>query len=201
MIKNILFDFGNVLLDWDPRYLYNDYFKDPVKSDWFVRNVCNLEWNTEMDAGKPTAQAIAERIALFPEYEEPIRLYHTRWMETLRGEIPGMRDFVFEMNDRGYHTYGITNFAEDKFNLVRHTFPAFDALDGYVVSGEEKLVKPDHRLFQIVFDRFGIKPEETLFIDDNAANIAAGKELGMHCIRFENVEQLRAEIEPLLKEE
>lgn len=192
MPRNIVFDFGGVILDWNPRYFYDTYFGDPEKSEWFLTHICPYEWNVEMDGGKPVEQGIRERIALFPEWEKEIRLYFADWTRMVPREIPGMNAVVRDLKARGYHTYGLTNWSAETFRTIRHLFPTLALMEGIVVSGEEKLLKPDPRIFHLLRDRYGLDFSESLFIDDNPDNVRGSEAAGLPAVRFESAEQIRA---------
>jgi len=199
MIKNIIFDFGGVLTDWNPHYLYDDYFKNQEKSDWFVKNICNSEWNSELDCGKPFSTAIAERIAQFPEYEVPIRMYQIEWMKSMGGEIPGMCEFIKSLKENGFPViYGLTNWSAETFPVVRERYHIFQLIDHIVVSGVEKMMKPNPLLYKILLERYNLKAEECLFIDDNQINVDAAINVGMHSIRFEGLEKLKEDLKTLI---
>lgn len=200
MIRNIIFDFGGVLVDWDPHRLLDNYFCSREKADWFIANICTGEWNAEMDAGKPFAQGIAELSAKHPEWAHEIQLYFDRWIEMIGGEVPGMLQIVKELKAKGYKLYGLTNWSAETFCQVRHKFEVFDQLDGMLVSGEEKMLKPAPEFFQLLVDRFGINPAESLFIDDNQPNVDGAIAFGINAVRFENAETLRKQLITLLYE-
>ena len=187
----VIFDFGGVLVDWTPPYLYDPYFGSREKADWFLANICNSAWNVQMDGGKPFEEGIAERVGEYPEWEKEIRMYRSEWLKMMGGQIPGMQEVVEDLKAQGYRLYGLTNWAADTFALVRHTYPVFDLLDGIVVSGEEKVAKPDPRIFRILFERYRVNPSEAVFIDDNKPNIDAARALGLQTILFQSAEQLR----------
>ena len=189
MIKNIIFDFGRVLVDWIQHYLYDPYFGSKEKTDWFIQHICTIEWNNQTDVGKTFAQAIAEKTAEFPEWEKEIRMYGDQWIQMIGDPIPGMYEWILRLKQDGYSIYGLTNWSTETFPLVRHRFPVFDLLDGIVMSGEEKIAKPDHRIYHILLSRYQLSPHECVFIDDNAHNIAAAQALGIHGIQFFSAEQ------------
>lgn len=193
-VTTIIFDFGAVLVDWNPHRMLDKYFGSVEKADWFIKNVCTSEWNTEMDGGKPFAQGIAERSAIYPEYAADIQTYYDRWIEMIGGEIPGMREVVAELKAKGYKLYGLTNWSAETFCLVRNEFPVFGLLDGMLVSGEEHLLKPSPEIFQRLVDRFGLTPSECLFIDDNAANVEGSIAFGIPAVRFFGVDSLREDL-------
>ena len=193
-VTTIIFDFGAVLVDWNPHRMLDKYFGSIEKADWFIKNVCTSEWNTEMDGGKPFAQGIAERSAIYPEYAADIQAYYDRWIEMIGGEIPGMREVVAELKAKGYKLYGLTNWSAETFCLVRNEFPVFGLLDGLLVAGEEPLIKQSPEIFQRLVDRFGLTPSECLFIDDNAANVEGSIAFGIPAIRFFGVDSLREDL-------
>ena len=139
MIKNIIFDFGTVLLDWNPKRLFTPYFGDEAKCDWFLENVCNRAWNDQMDKGKPVAVGTEEKVAEFPEWEKEIRMYFDRWIEMIGDETPGMFELENELKAAGYGIYGLTNWNNETFCQVRGK-RVFQVLDGMIVSAEEKLL-------------------------------------------------------------
>ena len=199
MIRNIIFDFGGVLVDWNPHYLFDPWFGDDAKADWFLTEICPYSWNAQVDSGRTTAEITEERVALFPEWEKEIRMYYDRWINMVGDAIPGMEAFVCELKARGFGVYGLTNWSKELFPLVRDRFPVFKLMDGMVVSGEERIIKPDPELYRILLDRYGLKGEECVFIDDNPVNAAGGESLGIRGIVFQDKEQLRAELDRLLE--
>lgn len=187
----VIFDFGGVLVDWNPHYLYDPYFGSREKADWFLTHICNSAWNVQMDGGKPFEEGIAERVGEYPEWEKEIRMYRSEWLKMMGGQISGMQEVVEDLKANGYRLYGLTNWAADTFALVRHTYPVFDLLDGIVVSGEEKVAKPDPRIFRILLERYHITPSDAVFIDDNKPNTDAARALGLQTILFQSAEQIR----------
>ena len=199
MIKNIIFDFGGVLVDWNPHYLFDAYFNDEEKCNYFIENVCNTEWNAQMDKGKPFEVAVKERIAVFPEFEEAIRLYQSEWMKTMGEEIPGMYELIKSLKENGFPViYGLTNWSAETFPPVREKYEIFSLIDHIVCSGEEKLLKPDPKIYQTLLERYNLKAEESVFIDDNINNVKGAIDMGMKSIRFVNAEQLQKDLNELL---
>lgn len=193
-MKNIVFDFGGVLVDWNPRYLYDKYFGNEERSQWFLDNICLYSWNLQMDGGKPFAEGVSELQAEHPEWAEAIGIYHTRWIEMMGGEVEGTADVLRALKRAGYGIYGLTNWSAETFPLIRDTYPVFGEFDGIVVSGEEHLLKPDAAIYRCLLDRYGLQAEESIFIDDNAANVEAARGVGMKALRFENARQLADEL-------
>ena len=197
MIKNIVFDFGGVLVEWNPHYLYDGYFGSREKADWFLANICTMEWNVQMDGGKPFAQGIAELSAVHPQWSREIQMYFDRWMDMMGEEIPHMRELIQDLKRRGYRIFGLTNWSAETFCQVRHRYGIFDLLEGMTVSGEENVTKPDQAIYRRLLDRFSLVPGECLFIDDNAANVAGAIQAGMAAVRFTDPATLKEYLDTL----
>lgn len=189
-LKNIILDFGGVLIDWNPHYLLDDYFQSREKASWFIENICTQEWNGEMDKGKPFEQGIAELSAIHPEWAREIRLYYTGWIKMIGDEIPGMYQLECDLKAAGYKLYGLTNWSSETFCQVCHK-RIFTILDGMVVSAEEKLLKPDPAIYRTLLDRWHLLPEECLFVDDNLANVKGAQDVGIPAVHFTGAEDLR----------
>ncbi len=194
MTKNIIFDFGNVLVQWHPEVVYGEFFGDEAKAWWFLRHVVDMDFRQRIDAGESMEDCIREKQAQYPEYEQAVELYRSKWREMLTDEVPGMREVISELRARNYEIFGLTNWSMETFPEARAHFGILQMIDRYVVSGAEGLVKPDPRLFQVLLDRYGLKAEECTFVDDNPDNVAAAKGMGMQGILFINAETLRKEL-------
>lgn len=196
MTKNIIFDFGNVLVQWHPEMIYAEHFGgDEAKAWWFLRHVADNDWRLRIDAGEDADTCIRELKAKFPEHEEAIELYRSRWREMLTDEVPGMHALLDELlQNPDIEIFGLTNWSMETFPQARKEFPILQKIDRYVVSAAEGCVKPNPRLFQILLDRFNLKAEECTFVDDNPTNVAAAQKLGMNGIVFTNAENLRKEL-------
>lgn len=138
---NLIFDFGGVLIDWDPHHLYDPYFGDRARADWFLQNICTMEWNTQMDGGKPFAEGIAELSARFPEWSQEIAMFHSQWTKMVGGPIPGMLELVRELKAAGHRLYGLSNWSAETFPLICDDYPVLKLLDGMVVSGFESAAR------------------------------------------------------------
>lgn len=198
-MKNVIFDFGNVLVQWCPDRVYGEYFGNEARAWWFFRHVIDLDWRQRIDAGESQDKCIAELQAKHPEYAEAIALYRDRWREMLVGEVPGMRELIEELKIQRYEIYGLTNWSMETFPEAREHFGILQMIDRYVVSGAEGLVKPDPRLFQVLLDRYGLKAEECIFIDDNPDNVDAARQMGMEGIVFQGAEDLREKLRIKIK--
>lgn len=193
-MENIIFDFGNVLVRWEPEKIYAEHFGDEAKAWWFLRHVADNDWRLRIDAGESQDACIAEQQARYPEYRQALALYRDRWRDMLTGEMPGMRDIIVELRKKGREIYGLTNWSMETFPQAREHFPILQMIDRYVVSGAEHLVKPDPRLFQVLLDRYGLRAEECTFVDDNPVNVEAARRMGMRGIQFVGAEKLRKEL-------
>ena len=187
-----VFDVGNVLIRWDPRYLYRKLIPDEAAREDFLARVCPPEWNLEMDRGRSFAEGIAERLALFPEHAALIRAYDERWAETLSGAIEESVAILEELRAAAMPTYAITNFSREKFALTQQHFPFLARFDGIVVSAHERLLKPDPRIYARLCERYGLIPAHCIFIDDSLPNVEAARDLGMRGHHFQGAAALRA---------
>jgi len=190
----VVFDVGRVLVQWDLRCLYRKLFAEEEQVEWFVTHVVTEEWHFQHDHGRPLAEMVPERIAQFPEYAEEIRAYATRFNETVPGLVPGSQELVGELAARGCPLYAITNFGHEFWQGFRPVQPVFDHFRDIVVSGTEKIAKPDPRIFALAAARFGHAPEEMLFVDDNCANIEAAAALGWQVHHFADAAGLRRDL-------
>ena len=194
-IKNIVFDFGGVLIDWNPRYLYRSYFAgDEERMEWFLQNVCTYPWNIQMDGGKPFAEGVAELTALHPEWAEAIGVYHTRWAEMIGGELEGTASLIKRLKAAGYRVFGLTNWSMETYPLIRDNYEVFSLFEGVVVSGEEHLLKPDGKIYRCLLERYSLEAAESVFLDDNADNVAGAEAVGMEAVRFVDAQQAEAEL-------
>lgn len=194
MIKSVVFDFGGVLVDWNPHYLYDKYFASREKADWFLENICVYSWNIQMDGGKPFAEGVAELQALHPEWSEAIEIYHSRWIEMMNGQIEGTVALLHRLKAAGYGVYGLTNWSSETYPKIRDSYPVFKEFDGIVVSGEEHLLKPDAAIYRCLLDRYSLRAEESIFVDDNADNVVGAQAVGMKAVRFTSPEELEQQL-------
>jgi len=193
-ITTVVFDLGGVLIDWDPRHLYRQLFSDPQEMEVFLRDVVSPDWNAEQDSGRTWAEATAELTARHPDHEEMIRAYVERWQDMLAGPIHGTVDILREVRDQGIAIYALTNWSAETFPRARGMFPFLEWFRGIVVSGEERIKKPDPGIWRRLIERYRFDPSVAVYIDDVAENARVASELGFAAIRFESPEQLRAEL-------
>lgn len=200
MIRHIVFDFGNVLVHFNPNWLYERVFGDAAKSQWFNDHVVTQAWVRRLDAGEPIARCVAELQAQWPCYAEQIALYDTCYYEMVGDEMEGMRPLLERLKGEGFCLWGLTNWPP-KIYRVLQTRPIFSLLDGMVISSEEHLTKPDPRIFQCLFSRYGLNPSACVFTDDVPANVDAGVALGMRGIVFNNAAQFERDLRAVLERE
>ncbi|SRR5258706_3243209 len=194
-ITTIIFDLGNVLVDWNPMHVYKDYFDSEEKRNYFFENICTAEWNELQDEGRSIVEATQELVKKHPDWEQPIRDFYGRWTEMLKGPIPGTVEIFRQLKEGGkYKIYALTNWQAGLFDiaLVRYNFLHW--FDGRVVSGEEKLRKPFPAFYQRLLDRYNINPAEALFIDDSLRNVKGAEAIGIKSIHFMSPEQLKEEL-------
>ena len=193
VIRNIVFDFGGVLVDWNPEYLFKNVFKDRSELDHFLENICTPDWNEKQDAGRSLTEAIQTLQKRHPEYRDEIRLYYHEWTTMLGGPIE-QNVALLEPLKMNYRIFGLTNWSAETFPIAYDLFPFFGDFEGIVVSGEERLAKPDEQIYLLLLERYGLSGEECLFIDDNAWNIKAARALGFHTLHLKGNVRLKEEL-------
>lgn len=196
-IKHIVFDFGGVLIDWNPVYLYSKEFENESDMNYFLNNICTPEWNVQQDAGRTLAEATAILQKEHPEHSKMIGYYYGRWEEMLGGVIKDS-ERVLRMLKPKYPIYGLTNWSAETITIAYDKYDFFQILDGIVVSADEKLIKPDPKLYQVLLDRYNLKATESLFIDDNLKNIETARDMGFHTIHFTEHTDLEKEMKDRL---
>ena len=194
-IKAIIFDFGNVLLEWNPRFVYQRFFPDdPEGMERFLQEVNFMEWNLLQDKGRPFTEGVAVLSQEFPHYSHLIQAYHDHWIDSLGESLPGTVEILKELKQAGYRVYGLSNWSAETFPRAREKHDFFNLLDDFVISGEVGHVKPHPEIFQIMLDRIGRPANECLFIDDALANIEQAQKLGFATVHFQSPEQLRSRL-------
>ncbi|WP_417429695.1 HAD family hydrolase [Kiloniella sp.] len=184
MMKNVVFDFGGVLIDWNLRYLYQSEFSSIEEMERFLRNVFTFEANHRLDAGERFSSVIGELQGKFPEYKDALALLLTRWPDTLGDEITGTVETLEKLHVQQTPLYGLTNWSEETFPYAQKRFPFLQYFKGITVSGTVKLAKPDPRIYHRLLSDFSLKAEECVFIDDREDNIMVAKDLGFKAIHF-----------------
>ena len=197
MKKTVVFDLGGVLIDHDPRYLYRKLLPTENEVTAFLTDICHHDWNEKQDAGRSLAEATAERISKFPDHSELIEAYYGRWEEMLNGAIEGTVKIFEELRALGKPTYGLSNFSAETYVTARKHYDFLDWFEGIIVSGEDKLIKPDIRIYELLLERYGLNSEDLIFIDDRKDNIEAAQSLGITGIHYTSPEKLRQELNKL----
>lgn len=196
MIDTIVFDFGGVLVDWNPKYVYQDIFDTDEEINWFLANICTNEWNLEQDRGRPFAEGVSVLKNKFPDYATHIEAYHLQWEKMLKGEITETVEILKQLKST-YKLYGLTNWSAETFPVALQRFQFLKWFDGIVVSGMEKMIKPNKAFFQLLLNRYNLKAENCVFIDDNIKNVEAALGLGFHAIHFISANDLREKLKLL----
>lgn len=189
----IIYDLGNVLVQWDPRFVFDeDYFESVEKRNYFLENICTSDWNEKQDEGRSIVEATHELITQYPEWEPAIRDFYGRWTDMLKGPVPGSVELFRELKESDqYKLYALTNWGAGLFDIALVRYDFLHWFDGRVVSGEEKTRKPFHDFYRILLKRYNVDPATAIFIDDNLRNIKAAEELGLTTIHFSDAVQLR----------
>ena len=194
----VLFDLGKVLLDWNPRYFYSRFFDgDEDALERFLAEAVPGDWILEMDAGKPSAAAIAERQRLLPRHAELIGRWSEGWPQMLRGEIAGSVEILDELRRRDLRLYALTNFSTETFCIARERCECLGWFEDIVVSGEHGVVKPDPLIYELAIRRCRLEAARTVFVDDTPANVETARELGLHALLFTGPRKLREDLEAL----
>jgi 2-haloacid dehalogenase len=194
---NIIFDLGMVLIEWDPRHVYRQIFDDDAKLEWFLSNITTSEWNLEQDRGRSFSDAVKLLQQLHPQYTDEIAAYDTRWAEMVPGAISGSVDILEALHKNDVPLYAITNWNQDKFRETKLRFPFLNLFRDIVVSGDEKLVKPDAAIYELCLARNALVAAECLFIDDSLKNVHGAEAVGMNAHHFTSPEKLKAELKKL----
>jgi 2-haloacid dehalogenase len=189
---NLVFDLGAVLIDWNPRYLYSKIFATAAETDFFLENICTSDWNEEQDAGRSLQEATEMLIDEHPQYEAHIRAFYGRWKEMLGGPIEDTVNILQQLKEsKRYKLYALTNWSNETFPLALLLYPFLQWFDGIVVSGREKMRKPQAEFYELLLSRYDIDIQSTLFIDDNHRNIIAAEACGIESVHFISPDQLK----------
>lgn len=193
-VDTVVFDLGNVLIDWEPRYLYRKIFDSEEEMEDFLANVATLDWHLEQDRGRTIEQGKAVLTSRHPEYAREIEAFYGRWEEMFGVEIRGSVCVLRELRERGYALHALTNYSAETFPLARRQYGFLEWFDEIVVSGEEGIVKPDREIYDMLVERTGLDPAASVFVDDREENVRAAEDLGFTGIVFRGAERLRGEM-------
>ncbi len=187
----VIFDLGAVLIDWNPRHLYRKLFDDEEAMETFLRDICSPAWNAEQDRGRTWREAVDLLSDAYPEHRDLIAAYHDRWEEMLKGPIDGSVAILERLDDEGYELHALTNWSAETFPVARERYAFLKRFRTILVSGEERLMKPDAAIFELMLERINHPAERCVFIDDSARNIEAASSLGFDAIQFQSSVQLQ----------
>ena len=195
-IKAVVFDFGGVLISWDPRNLYSRYFPEqPQAMEDFLAEISFMEWNAQQDKGRPFAEAVAQLSKQFPHRAHLISAYQQNWKESITGSIEGTVELLRKLKEKGYLLYGLSNWGTETFSMVRHEFEFFNLFDEIILSGEVKLIKPEPEIFELFLQKIGKPADQCLFIDDSEPNIITAQKMGFDTVHFKSPEHLKTELQ------
>ena len=197
-IETIIFDLGGVLIDWSPRHVFKNIIEDEQELDYFLSNVCNPDWFVQQDRGQTTEDGTKELAEKHPKYASYIEMFYERWEEMLIGPIQPTVDILTKLaTDKKHRVYALTNWSAETFPVALRKYEFLQLFEGIVVSGHEKVIKPERRIYEIMCERYAIKPETAVFIDDNERNIQACRAFGMQGVHFLSPEQTASELAEL----
>jgi 2-haloacid dehalogenase len=194
-IKVIIFDFGNVLIEWDPRYVYERYFPNDSKSmENFLKEVDFMGWNAYQDKGRTFKEGVADLSKQFPHHAHLIQAYHDYWKDSIGISFTGTVEIMKQLNQTGYPLYGLSNWSAETFPYAQEKFDFFDMLDDMVISGQVGFIKPEPEIYELMLEKIGKPAQECLFIDDSLPNIQQAQKMGFATVHFESPEQLAGEL-------
>ncbi|WP_233143755.1 HAD family hydrolase [Aggregatibacter actinomycetemcomitans] len=183
-----------MLVDWNPRHLYRKIFSNDAEMERFLAEVCNSEWNARQDAGRSWSEGVAEAVKQHPQYEAEIRAYPERWTETLNGAIDDTVALLEPLKRSGVRLLALTNWSNETFHFAEERFPFLTEFEGILVSGYERLAKPDPRIFNLLIERYHLNPQHTVFIDDNLRNVEGARNVGLHTLQFTHAQKLKQDL-------
>jgi 2-haloacid dehalogenase len=193
-INAIVFDLGGVLLDWNPRHLYRQLFDDPAEMEVFLSTICTPQWHLAHDLGADVIQSCRELAQQHPRYARQISAWAERNEEMVAGQLEDTVQVLRELKDAGLPCFALSNMEPASFAVRLQRFGFMRWFDGHVISGIEGVAKPDHQIFRILLDRYGLAPQATMFIDDHDHNVRAARQLGIGAVRFNSASQLRRDL-------
>jgi 2-haloacid dehalogenase len=185
-IEAMIFDFGNVLIGWDPENLYRKLIPDDAERKHFLAEICHGQWNALQDGGRSWEEAIAERIALHPDRADHIRAYRSRFAEMLTGPVAEGNAILDKLHEADFPCYGLTNWSSETYHASRDVMPFLARMKYTAVSGDLKMMKPEPEIYRHLLGIIDKPAEACAFIDDSPKNVAAAKELGIQAVLFKN---------------
>ena len=195
--KAVVFDLGNVLIDWNPRYLYSKIFPTETEVEWFLENICDEEWNAKHDAGQPFSTGIAELSNLHPQFSAQISNWYGRWEEMLGGPLDDTVEILAELKKKQVPLFILSNWSAETYPIAEAIYDFLHWFDGKIISGEIGKIKPDPDIYKLLIETYDLTPDNTVFIDDKLANVEAAEDSGIHGIHFHNAALLRNDLAKL----
>ena len=197
LIKSVVFDLGNVLIDWNPRYLYRKLFPTEKEVEWFLENICDDEWNAKHDAGQPFSKGLFELTSLHPQFRTQIHNWYDRWEEMLGGPLDETVKILAELKKNQVPLFILSNWSAETYPKAEALYDFLQWFDGKIISGEIGKIKPDPEIYKLLIETYNLSPNNTFFIDDKLANVEAAEDSGIHGIHFQNAAALREDLEKL----
>ncbi len=193
-----LFDLGGVFFDWDPHHFYKDIFDTEDESKYFLTEVCSDEWNIKQDAGRTIEEAESELIPKFPHYEREIKMYYKNHRKMIRGIFNLSINVLEKLKKQNYECYVLSNWSAETFAGMIDDYPFLKLFDGLLISGEDKLMKPDMAIYELAINRFNLMPQKTVFIDDKLENIEAAKIIHLNTIHLVDPNKIELEVDKFI---
>jgi 2-haloacid dehalogenase len=193
-----LFDLGGVFFDWDPKFFLKNIFTNEEELDYFIENICNDNWNLKQDKGRSIIEGEKDLIEKFPEYEDKIKIYYPNHRKMFKNIFQESVDILLKLKHQKYLCYVLSNWSSETFIGMKDDYDFLNKFDGMIISGEEKLVKPDEEIYKLAIKRFSLIPEETIFIDDRIENINSAKLLDFKTIHLTDPKKIKEKIEELI---
>ena len=181
-----LFDLGGVFFDWDPKYFYKDVFKNKKTREYFLNNICNDKWNIKQDKGRLIVDAEKELINKHPEYKIEIKMYYKNHRKMIKKTFANSINALMFLKKKKYKCYVLSNWSNQTFKGMKTDYPFLNKFDGFIISGKEKMIKPNKNIYKLAIKRFNLKPKHTIFIDDKIENINSANKLGFKTIHLQN---------------
>jgi 2-haloacid dehalogenase len=195
-IRAVVFDFGGVLIGWNPRNLYSRFFPEqPQAMEDFLAEVSFMEWNAQQDKGRPFTEGVAALTRQFPHHAHLIRAYHENWRESISGSIEGTVELLRALKGKGYSLYALSNWSLETYHFIRDEFEFLNLFDEIIISGEVKLIKPEPEIYELCLQKIGKPANQCLFIDDSEPNIITARKFGFDTVHFISPEHLKKELE------
>ena len=193
-----LFDLGGVFFDWDPNHFFKNIFPNNDEREYFLQQICNDEWNLKQDKGRLIKDAEKELISNHPDYEKEIKMYYKNHRKMIRGTFNSSIKVLAKLKEQNYECYVLSNWSAETFIGMVDDYPFLKLFDGLLISGEDKLMKPDSAIYELAITRFNLMPQKTVFIDDKLENIEAAKNLNLQTIHLVDTNKIELEIDKFI---